>query len=192
MINHWSQIRDGDVLFKDTDMDDKQKGFIMRLINQFTTWVQNIGRERKIDGDDHSETLHWDASVLSTSSSVFGAGVRTQSFRHWAMNEGYPRVVILRRRTEFSVEEKKELAQMIAHDRGLSYALKSAVKSKLLKKNEKFTETDLIFRGLFCSETTLRWAKQNWVGKWPREAHEDFLNIEYYPIFDGDVYELIK
>lgn len=187
MIKKWRDIENGDCLFKDTDMNDKGKGFFMKMINGITSLWQSIDDKKLKDGDDHSEFLCWNGRVLETHSSVFGAGVRSQNFLRWCEREGWPNVVIIRPPSSMSKTDVVEILRTISLYRGLPYNLERAIKSRLGKKY-----TPGIEEGLFCSESTLLFAGfKDWMGKWPREAREFMLDYGYFTIFEGETKDLV-
>ena len=192
----WYDCLDGDVFVKDTDIKDRGKSIFMRLINDLTTFIQNIQRKRKglppIKGRDHTELFLWSDSVLETHSSQSGKGARTQNMLHWLVQEDYPKGILLRRHKRITPEEKVAMQSMIAKDRGLPYATRDGILDglKLDYNNIKpyaVPEDELIHRGIYCSESTLKWSLfQKWAGLWPDPLVLFLLNNGYYIAFEGD------
>jgi len=168
-------------------MNDKGKPLFMRIVNEITSIFQSIEDRKLQDGDDHSEFLCWNGSILETHSSVYGSGVRSMNFVRWCEREGLPNVVILRPSTGLDSTEVEMIHQMMAELRGIEYNLKRAINSRLGKDTD-----DSIEAGLFCSEITLLLAGfQNWLKKWPREAREMMIEDGYFVIFEGEAKDLL-
>lgn len=191
--------QDGDIVWKNTQMSDTGKNFFMRVVNEVTTGWQNLQRkikgQPKVDGQDHTELLMWYGTILETHSSVSGSGPRSQSFVKWIQNEGDPEIVILRRPKPFTQDEKNQSMRQIAIDRGLPYALAAAIKEgfTLDVSTEKPHESELMERGIFCMESSLRWSLwKNWWGMWPAEGYDAAIDRGYYLVFKGKASELLK
>lgn len=192
-------IEDGDILFKNTDIDDKGKGFFMRIANEITTGWTNIRRRLKgqpiIKGRDHTEFLLWNGTVLETHSSVSGTGVRSQNFLKWMEREGYPKVEILRRPKMMTSEQSAYAQHQILIDRGIPYALIPALKEGFSSgvTDKHLNTKDLMERGIFCSESTKKYAGYKpYTGMWPDELY-DFLKTEnYISVYYGESSALIK
>lgn len=166
-------IQDGDLLFKDTDFKDKGKKFSMKLANFFTSKLQGV------DDRDHCEFFHWEGEVLCVTSSVHGAGVRTQSFANWIIREGYPKIEILRKPIAFTTEEMDQIRVSIRKLLGNKYGLKKALKSRLSINDAKI-EKDFKKSGIFCSEVCSYLSGfENWVGDWPIETYNKAVARDY-------------
>ena len=198
-INTIYDIQNGDVLFKNTEMNDKGKNFFMRIINEITTGWTNIRRKIKgqaiIEGRDHTEFLLWNGTVLETHSSVSGVGVRSMNFLKWMEREGYPLIEILRKPKPMTPEQVGYAYHQILIDRGIPYATIPALKEGLTKdhKNLELNTRDLMERGIFCSESTKKYSGYKpYTGMWPDELY-DFLKKENYTsVYYGECSELIK
>lgn len=199
MIQTVYDIESGDILFKNTEMHDKGKSWFMRVINELTTFFQNIQRwikgEPLIKGRDHTEFLLWDGTILETHSSVKGCGVRTQTFMKWMIREGYPYIEILRPPEKLTLEEVCEVKNMVKNDRGIPYATAKAVKESFtLKQDSKYiTPPELMMRGIFCSESTKRYAGYRpFTGILPGELYDFLIDDGYKVVYQGEVSDLIK
>jgi hypothetical protein len=190
-------IQDGDVLFKNTEMDDKGKNFFMRIVNEITTGWQNFKRWLKgmppMSGRDHTEFLLWNGNVLETHSSVSGVGLRTMNFVRWMEREGYPKIEILRPPKRMSQDDIEITRRQIINDRGIPYALKPAIKEGLSMEVNSESNIDLMKRGLFCSESTKRWAGYRpFTGQWPDELYIFFQGKNYLRVYKGESKDLIS
>lgn len=192
-------LHDGDIIWKNTQMTDTGKNFFMRIVNECISGWQNVARKikglPKIEGQDHTELLMWNGTILETHSSVSGPGARSQSFVKWLQNEGDPEIVILRRPTPFTKDEKNNVMRQISIDRGLPYALSVAIKEGFTDgvTTEKPHENELMERGLFCTEATLRWSLwNNWWGMWPSEAYDEAVERAYFIVYKGKASNLLK
>jgi hypothetical protein len=182
MINSLKDIPNGAVLFKSTDMKDKDKPLSMRIINAFTDLFQSIAKKKLIRGDDHSEFLCRNLGILETHSSVYPQGVRTQNFEYWIEREGFPFIEILAPPVVMSFSEIRKFKKKITSMRGLEYNLDRAMKSLIGKEFELGIEN-----GVFCSESTLIFANiEDWEGTWPYDAKQRFLDLKYTSIFKGE------
>ncbi len=190
-------LQNGDIIFKNTEMNDRGKNFFMRIINELTTGVQNIQRKIKglpsIKGRDHTEFFLWNGTIPETHSSVSGSGVRSQNFLKWMQREGYPAIEILRRPEAMTVEEVAMVSRQICIDRGIPYGTIPAIKEGLSLDHHEPVDLDLMVRGIFCSESTKRYAGfKPFTGMWPAELY-DFLVINgYFLVFKGSTRDLIN
>lgn len=192
-------IENGDVLFKNTDMDDNRKSFFMRIINQITTGISNLRRKKtgkhKIIGRDHTEFLLWDGTILETHSSVSGVGVRSMSFRKWIKREGSPKIEILRRPERMSVNQIVDVQREIKNDRGIPYALIPAIKEGFTSEvvEDILTQEELMDRGIFCSESTKKYSGyEPYTGMWPDELYDFLREKGYQPVYYGESSDLLK
>lgn len=200
MIKHWTQIKTGDALFKDTDFSDKGKSLPMKFINWITTWGQNAKEKdfkKMEDGDDHTEKFFWIEDILYVASATNKTGVRPTPFERWAKQEGNPRIVIVRRTVPYTTTEEELMTYMMFEDLGLPYALWPGMKAlfgKGKKQNIKHVLSILEERGLICSETTAKWdvEKLHWPGMLPKPLHDYYLENGRSDIFDGKVLDLFK
>jgi len=198
-INTIYDIQNGDVLFKNTELDDKGKSFIMRVVNNLTTSISNFRRKRKglptIKGRDHTEFLLWNGTVLETHSSVSGTGVRSQNFLKWMEREGYPKIEVLRRPDIMTPDQIAYAQHQILIDRGIPYALVPALKEGFSKDVEEYglSTNDLMKRGIFCSESTKKYCGyQPYTGMWPDELYDFLKNEGYISVYYGESSKLIK
>lgn len=178
-------IQDGDILFKNTEMSDKKKKFLMRVANWVTSKIQGI------DDKDHVEVFHWTYNVLSVSSSVFGGGVRTQTFENWRINEGSPKIEILRAPKPMNNKSRFALSRSIAQDRGLPYGLIKAIKARLVSDDEKRFSKDLREDGVFCSEIVSKWVNNDdYLGDWPDDLYKKQIDKGYTVLYKGESKEI--
>ena len=181
----YSEINTGDTLYKNTEFNDKGKPFLMRVVNWATSKIQGVKDK------DHVEFFHWDNGILSVTSSVFGPGVRTQSFEHWKRNEGFPKIEILRRSHPFSAAEIKSISISISNDRGLPYGLIKALKAKISHDDENTVSDNLQEDGIFCSEQCSKLSGYNdWKGDWPLELYDKQISSGYSILFNGECSEI--
>lgn len=192
-------IENGDILFKNTEMSDRGKSWFMRLINELTTFLQNIQRwikrEPLIKGRDHTEFLLWDGCVLETHSSVEGSGVRTQNFMKWMEREAYPQIEILRRPQRMDLEEIVLTHNIIKIDRGIPYATSKAIKEAftLDQDSHNLSTRDLMERGIYCSESSKKYAGYKpYTGILPGELYDFLQNEGYILVFRGSCQDLIR
>lgn len=202
MIHHWTNIKTGDRLFKDSDFGDKDKSFFMRIANWLTSMFQGFRKETRgnfTDGADHTETFVWIFDRLYVASSTLKEGVRRKPFKRWCQQEGNPRIVIVRKAVPYSEFDYDDIIWKIEEDLGLPYALKSGAKALLTNKDEvTITETLKVLeeRGLICSETTAKWDIKSegihWPDMLPKELHKYYLDNGRHEIFDGKCLNLFK
>lgn len=196
MITHWTDIKTGDRLFKDTDFDNKGKNFFMKIVTWVISWFQNIKSGDIEDGDDHSETFVWVDEELHVASSTNKEGVRHKPFHRWVTQEGNPRIVIVRRRIPYSNRELELIYTMIMQDMGLPYALLSGAESLFGDPDDEIAHVESIIedRGLICSETTAKWDidKYDWPNMLPQELRELYLQNDASEIFDNKALNLFK
>ena len=192
-------IENGDILFKNTDIDDKGKSFFMRIVNEVTTGMSNARRRikglPKIKGRDHTEFLLWNGTILEAHSSVGGSGVRSMNFLKWMEREGYPKIEILRRPERMTPEQILVAHHEIIIDRGIPYALIPVIKEGFSSEvNEVSLNTnDLMNRGLFCSESSKKYAGYKpFTGMWPDELYDFLKNEGYESVYYGESSDLIK
>jgi len=164
LIRNWTDIKTGDRLFKDTDFNDKGKVWYMKIVTWGISFFQNLRKENRGknlgDGDDHTETFLWLNGRLFVASATNDKGVRPVPFRRWIIQEGNPKIEIIRRRIPYTPEEQDIIIDMALDDFGLPYALVPgaiALFGKDKKGNIDEVEADLEIRGMICSETTARW-----------------------------------
>lgn len=197
MIESIIQAPFGCVMFKNTEWDDKGKSFFMKIANESTTGWQNLQRYFQglppIKGKDHTELLTIDEyNVVECHSSVSGSGVRTQSFDNWRKNEGYPKVLILQRPTEFNQVEKLLCLNLIKYLRGCPYGLAEAIDAGIFNNDLESVDIDKIHeRGIFCSESSALFSLlEEWAGLWPAELYDVLISLGYHLIFDGESVDL--
>jgi len=201
LIKHWTDIKTGDRLFKDTDFNDKGKNFFMKIVTWVISHAQNLRKEnrgKKLgDGADHTETFIRINGELFVFSATKDKGVRPMPFHRWVVQEGNPKIEIIRRRIPYSTIEKKMITNMAFQDLGLPYALKAGSKA-LLGKDKKGNidevEADIESRGMICSETTARWDidKYDWPEMLPKRLKELYLQNDASVAFFGRGLTLYK
>lgn len=176
-----SDIRYGDILFKDTDFKDKGKNIFMKAVNWATSKLQGV------DDKDHTEIFHWDNGVLSVSSATKKQGVRTMSFENWKKNEGYPAIEILRSPDKMTPSEKRVMRRMIAEDRGMPYGLANDLRARISINDENLVRKE----GMICSETTSKWiGNSDWMGDWPVELYNKQVAKGWFSAFKGECIDL--
>lgn len=191
-------LQNGDIVFKNTRFRDKGKSFFMKVVNEITTGVQNIQRYFKglprIKGRDHTEFLLWNGTVLETTSSVKGPGVRTMNFLKWMEREGYPEIEILRRGQIMTVDEVTYTHRQIIIDRGVPYATIPVIKEGLTSdhKSLNLSSKDMMKRGIFCSESSKRYSGYPlWTGQYPSELFDFLIKDGFFIIYNGKSSDLI-
>lgn len=199
MIKTVYDIENGDILFKNTEMGDRGKSFFMKIINEITTGIQNIQRWfkglPKISGRDHTEFLLWNGTILETHSSVKGQGVRSQNFMKWMERQAYPEIEILRRPDRLDPEAITILHRQIIADRGIPYATKPAIREGFTSGHDSIdlTVSQMMIRGIFCSESTKRYAGYRpFTGMYPGELYDFLIKEGYRSVFRANCQELIK
>ncbi len=196
MIKHWTEIKTGDRLFKDSDFDNKGKSLFMKFVTWGISIVQNLKSGDKEDGDDHSETFFWEDDILYVASATNKTGVRPIPFHRWAKQEGNPRVVLIRRRIPYTVKEQEAIIDMIKEDYGLPYALWPGAKALFGKPHTCIVDIkdELEERGMICSETTAKWDVDfyYWPNMLPQRLRELYMANDASEIFDGKVLNLFK
>ena len=202
MINHWTDIKTGDRLFKDTDFNDKGKSLFMKCINWFTSMFQGFKKETRgnfTDGADHTETFVWVNDILYVASATNKEGVRRKPFKRWCNQEGNPRIVIIRKTIPYTKLGENLIRYQIEEDMGLPYALKSGTKALLTDKDEVSIADVLKVleeRGLICSETTAKWEIKSegihWPDMLPKELQKYYLENGRHIVFDGKCLNLFK
>ena len=196
MIHHWTEIKTGDRLFKDTDFDNKGKNFFMKIVTWCISWWQNLRSGDREDGDDHSETFIWLDNILHVASSTNKTGVRHMRFSRWAIQEGNPRIVIIRRRIPYTKDEEEQIIEMVFDDCGLPYALWDGAKAFFGKPKDSIKETllELEDRGMICSETTAKWDIDFyfWPNMLPQRLRELYMENDASKIYNNKVLNLFK
>ena len=201
MIKHWTDIKTGDRLFKDTDFNDKGKNAFMKFVTWAISGIQNLRKENRGknlgDGDDHTETFLWIKGRLFVASATIDKGVRPMLFSRWIKQEGNPKIEIIRRRIPYTEEEKDIIVEMAIEDFGLPYALIPGAKALFgedKKGNIDQVEADLETRGMICSEAAARWDIDvyDWPEMLPKRLKELYLQNDASVAFFGRGLELFN